>query len=84
MFFHSCIFFVEQEERFGRNPVHVLFCILLVSLGIVIITVLVALIRHFQKHREKSGKISNTLRIQKPYLNSHSCVDLFLCISGNI
>ncbi|XP_063204445.1 uncharacterized protein LOC134521667 isoform X1 [Chroicocephalus ridibundus] len=45
---------VEQKETFGRNPLHVPFYILIVSLGVVTITVLVALIWHFQKHKDRS------------------------------
>ncbi|CAM9670423.1 unnamed protein product [Bubo scandiacus] len=45
---------VEQKETFGRYAVRVLFCILMVSLGVVIITVSVALTWHFQKHKDGS------------------------------
>ncbi|KAM6097723.1 uncharacterized protein LJ206_001059 [Theristicus caerulescens] len=45
---------VEQKETFRRNPVHVLFYVVISSLGVVIIAVLVAPIWHFQKHKDRS------------------------------
>ncbi|XP_074941777.1 uncharacterized protein LOC142053660 [Phalacrocorax aristotelis] len=44
----------EQKEAFRRILVHVLFYILIASVGVVFITILVALIWHFQKHKGRS------------------------------
>ncbi|GAB0177852.1 hypothetical protein GRJ2_000250500 [Grus japonensis] len=53
---YECIAYVkvEQKETLRRSYVCVLFYILVVSPGVVIITVLVALIWHFQKRKDKS------------------------------
>ncbi|XP_014802721.1 PREDICTED: uncharacterized protein LOC106891046 [Calidris pugnax] len=50
---------VEEKETFGRN-LHVPFYMLIVSLGVVIITALVALIWHFRKRKDKSVWISES------------------------
>ncbi|KAM6420942.1 cell adhesion molecule CEACAM5-like [Pluvialis apricaria] len=45
---------VEQKGTFGRNPLQIPFYIVIVSLGAVIITVFIALIWHFQMHKDRS------------------------------
>ncbi|OPJ66529.1 hypothetical protein AV530_016572 [Patagioenas fasciata monilis] len=45
---------LKQKETFGRNACHVLFHILMVSLGAVIITLVVALLWHFQKPKDRT------------------------------
>lgn len=56
--FYNWIFLVEQKEMFKRNACDVLLHILIVSLGLVIITVMVVLLWHSQKHEDRAGKIS--------------------------
>lgn len=56
--FYNWIFLVEEKEAFGRNACHVLFYILIVSLGVVIITVVVVLLWHFRSPETGTGKIS--------------------------